>query len=171
MSGLAEILARIPVEANQWFFQLGSVAIELLGAGTTEMDEHFCVTRRPLVADLLRHSSQAQSGANCWGHARLPSMVTAAFYLGISNNRPRMQCEVIGVSQIGSQADAMAAISADYGHWVNRTTAWIRRKGTKVWGLEQGTVRPDLNIQLGFINSVYALPGALRALEQGAVGH
>lgn len=48
MSGLAEILARIPVEANQWFFQLGSVAIELLGAGTTAMDEHFCVTRPPL---------------------------------------------------------------------------------------------------------------------------
>lgn len=78
--------------------------------------------------------------------------------------------EVIGISQLGSQADAMAAISADYERWVNRTTGWIRRKGTKVWGLEQGTVRPDLNIQLGFINSVYALPGALRALEQGAAG-
>jgi hypothetical protein len=64
----------------------------------------------------------------------------------------------------------MAAISADYERWVNRTTGWIRRKGTKVWGLEQGTVRPDLNIQVGFISSVYALPGALRALEQGAAG-
>jgi hypothetical protein len=64
----------------------------------------------------------------------------------------------------------MAAISADYERWVNRTTGWIRRKGTKVWGLEQGTVRPDLNVQLGFINSVYALPRALRALEQGAAG-
>ena len=78
--------------------------------------------------------------------------------------------EVIGVSQLGSQADAMAAISADYERWVNRTIGWIRRKGTKVWGLEQGTVRPDLNIELGFINSVYALPGAFRALEQGAAG-
>jgi hypothetical protein len=78
--------------------------------------------------------------------------------------------EVIGVSQLGSQADAMAAISADYERWVNRITGWIRRKGTKVWGVEQGTVRPDLDIRLGFINSVYALPGALRALEQGAVG-
>jgi hypothetical protein len=78
--------------------------------------------------------------------------------------------EIIGVSQLGSQADAMAAISTDYERWVNRTTGWIRRKGTKVWGLEQGTVRPDLNIQLSFINSVYALPGALRAFEQGAAG-
>jgi hypothetical protein len=64
----------------------------------------------------------------------------------------------------------MAAISESYERWVNRTIGWIRRKGTKVWGLEQGTVRPDLNIRLSFINSVYALPGALRALEQGAVG-
>jgi hypothetical protein len=78
--------------------------------------------------------------------------------------------EVIGVSQLGSQADAMAAISADYERWVNRTTGWIRRKGTKVWGLEQGNVRPDLDIRLGFLNNVYALPGALRALEQGSAG-
>jgi hypothetical protein len=68
--------------------------------------------------------------------------------------------EVIGVSQLGSQADAMAAISADYERWVNRTTGWILRKGTKVWGLERGALRPDLDIQLGFINSVYALPGS-----------
>ncbi|MDR7080838.1 hypothetical protein J2X01_000107 [Arthrobacter ginsengisoli] len=78
--------------------------------------------------------------------------------------------EVIGVSQLGSQADAMAAVSVDYERWVNRTIGWIRRKGSKVWGLEQGTVRPDLDIQLGFVNSVYALPGALRGLEQGALG-
>jgi len=78
--------------------------------------------------------------------------------------------EVIGVSQLGSQADAMAAVSVDYERWVNRTIGWIRRKGSKVWGLEQGTVRPDLDIQLGFVNSVYALPGALRALEQRAAG-
>ncbi|WP_370121388.1 hypothetical protein [Arthrobacter sp. MW3 TE3886] len=78
--------------------------------------------------------------------------------------------DVIGVSQLGSQADAMAAISTDYERWVNRTTDWIRRRGTKVWGLGQGTVRPDLDIQLGFVNSVYALPGALRDLEQGAAG-
>jgi hypothetical protein len=78
--------------------------------------------------------------------------------------------EVIGVSQLGSQADAMAAISESYERWVKRTIGWIRRKGTKVWGLERGALRPDLDIQLGFINSVYALPGAHRALEQGAAG-
>ncbi|ALV41696.1 hypothetical protein AU252_11490 [Pseudarthrobacter sulfonivorans] len=78
--------------------------------------------------------------------------------------------EVLGVSMLGSQADSMAAISVDYERWVNRTIGWIRRKGTKVWGLERGAVRPDLDIQLGFLNSVYALPGALRTLEQGAVG-
>jgi hypothetical protein len=78
--------------------------------------------------------------------------------------------EVIGVSELGSQADALATISADYERWVNRTTGWIRRRGMKVWGLEQGKVRPDLDIRLGFLNNVYALPGALRALEQGSAG-
>jgi hypothetical protein len=46
----------------------------------------------------------------------------------------RIGSEVLGVSQLGSQADAMAAISADYERWVNQTTGWIRRKGTKVRG-------------------------------------
>jgi hypothetical protein len=78
--------------------------------------------------------------------------------------------EVLGVSKLGSQADAMAAISEEYERWVNRTIGWIRRNGTKVWGLEGGAVRPDLDIQLGFVNSVYALPRALRTLEHGAVG-
>ncbi|GAP55868.1 hypothetical protein AHiyo6_24330 [Arthrobacter sp. Hiyo6] len=50
--------------------------------------------------------------------------------------------EVIGVSQLGSQADAMAAISADYERWVNRTIGWIRRKGTKVWALSKGQFGP-----------------------------
>lgn len=43
-------------------------------------------------------------------------------------------------------------------------------KGTRVWGSEQGSVRPDLDIELGFVNNVYALPEALGALESGAVG-
>jgi hypothetical protein len=34
----------------------------------------------------------------------------------------------------------------------------------------RGALRPDLDIQLGFINGVYALPGSLRALEQGVAG-
>ncbi len=83
----------------------------------------------------------------------------------------------LAVSKIGSQADSMAAISAEYARWANRTMAWVRRKGTKVWGnstqnwgLENARIRPDLDVQLDFVNSVYALPGALAALEQGSVG-
>ncbi|MET4095381.1 hypothetical protein [Arthrobacter sp. UYCu712] len=48
---------------NNIMLQLGSVALELLSAGTTAMDEHFCVTPPPLVANSLRHSRQAESGA------------------------------------------------------------------------------------------------------------
>jgi hypothetical protein len=76
----------------------------------------------------------------------------------------------IGVSTIGSQADAMSAISNDYERWVNRVVGWIRRKGTTVWGMQRGDVRPDLDIQLDFINTVYALPGALAAFENGVRG-
>lgn len=73
-------------------------------------------------------------------------------------------------SEIGSQADSMTAISADYARWVNRTMNWVRRKGTKVWGREQSAFRPDLNIQLTVVNAVVALPEALAALEAGARG-
>ena len=74
------------------------------------------------------------------------------------------------VSSIGSQADAMGAISGDYERWVNRVLSWVRRKGTKVWGLERNSIRPDLDIHLPFVNNVYALPGARSALEAGASG-
>jgi hypothetical protein len=77
---------------------------------------------------------------------------------------------VIRVSDIGSQADAIAAVSDDYERWVNRVIGWVRRNGTKVWGIERDAVRPDLNIDLNFVNNVYALPSALRALEGGAAG-
>jgi hypothetical protein len=77
---------------------------------------------------------------------------------------------VLHVNTIGSQADSMAAVSTAYEQWVNRVMNWVRRKGTKVWGLERDTVRPDLDIQLSFVNTVYALPGALRELETGASG-
>jgi hypothetical protein len=76
----------------------------------------------------------------------------------------------IRVSKIGSQADAMGAISADYERWANRVMGWIRRKGTKVWGLERSAVRADLDLQLPFVNTVYALPDALSALERRALG-
>ncbi|MBT2551546.1 hypothetical protein [Arthrobacter sp. ISL-5] len=78
--------------------------------------------------------------------------------------------EVILPSSIGSQADSMAGISKDYERWVNRSMSWIRRKGTRVWGLEGRQARPDLDINLSFISTVFALPGALQALELGTPG-
>lgn len=74
-------------------------------------------------------------------------------------------------SSIGSQADSMAAISKDYARWVSRTMNWVRRNGTKVWGTETTKIRPDLDIQLSTISTVYALPAALAAMEAGACGH
>jgi hypothetical protein len=47
---------------------------------------------------------------------------------------------------------------------------WVRRKGTRVWGLERDQVRPDLDIDLNFVNNVYALPEALIVLQNGALG-
>jgi len=73
-------------------------------------------------------------------------------------------------SSIGSQADSMKAVSNDYERWGNRVMGWIRRRGIAVWGLNGSGVRPDLDIDVGFLNSVYALPGALRKLEAGATG-
>lgn len=73
-------------------------------------------------------------------------------------------------SLLGSQADSMSAISADYERWVNRAMSWIRRRGTVVWGLKTTQVRPDLDIDLPWVNSVCALPGALRQLEAGMPG-
>lgn len=73
-------------------------------------------------------------------------------------------------STIGSQADSMKAVSDEYERWGSRVMGWIRRHGTAVWGLNRARVRPDLDINLSFLNSVYALPGALRQLEAGASG-
>ena len=70
-------------------------------------------------------------------------------------------------SSLGSQADSMSAIGADYERWVNRTMAWIKRRGTKIWGLERSKIRPDLNIAFPHVSAVYALPAALAALEAG----
>lgn len=77
---------------------------------------------------------------------------------------------ILSLSSIGSQAVAMAAVSQEYEKWVKRAIGWVRRKGTRVWGRELHKVRPDLDLDLPFLNSVYALPGALIALQNGAVG-
>jgi len=71
---------------------------------------------------------------------------------------------------IGSQADSPSAVSRDYQLWLNRIAWWIRRRGTRVWGLERDQTRPDLDIRNPFLNSIYALPGALSLLEDGEVG-
>lgn len=82
----------------------------------------------------------------------------------------RATAEEIQTSEIGSQADSMAAISEGYSRWVNRTMNWVRRKGTKVWGLERTSIRPDLDIRLSTVSTVYALPDALATLESGTHG-
>jgi hypothetical protein len=71
---------------------------------------------------------------------------------------------------IGSQADSMRAVSADYERWVNRVMAWVRRRGTKVWGLETSRVRPDLAVKRPDVTTVFALPEALALLQDGATG-
>ena len=71
---------------------------------------------------------------------------------------------------IGSQADSMRAVSQDYERWVNRVMSWVRRRGTKVWGLDTSRVRPDLNIRRPDVTTVFALPEALDRLESGITG-
>ena len=73
-------------------------------------------------------------------------------------------------SSIGSQADSMAAVSIEYERWANRVMSWVRRRGTAVWGVKTSAVRPDLNVDVRFLNSVYALPGAMKQLEAGVAG-
>lgn len=77
---------------------------------------------------------------------------------------------VVRVSEIGSQADSMSAVSPEYERWVNRIMGWVRRRGTKVWGLQRRNVRPDLDIAMAFVSTIYALPDALAALEAGVPG-
>ncbi|KQQ81459.1 hypothetical protein [Arthrobacter sp. Leaf137] len=82
----------------------------------------------------------------------------------------RLHTEAIFPSSLGSQADSMAEVSKDYERWVNRSMSWIRRNGTRVWGLEGSQTRPDLDIDLNFISTVFALPNALQAMESGTPG-
>lgn len=74
------------------------------------------------------------------------------------------------VSEIGSQADSMSAVSLEYERWVNRIMGWVRRRGTKVWGWQRRNVCPDLHIALDVVSTIYALPDALVALEAGVPG-
>lgn len=74
----------------------------------------------------------------------------------------------LGVGNIGSQADAMDDISADYRKWVNRVMNWVKRKGVKV--AQNGTLTPEaqgLNVRIGFLNAVFALPGAMAFFHSG----
>lgn len=77
----------------------------------------------------------------------------------------------LGSGTIGSQADSMSAVSDDYQRWVNRVMGWVRRRGTRVWGLEPERQRSDLDLRRTDVTSVYALPDALRSLESGTPGH
>ena len=77
----------------------------------------------------------------------------------------------LGSGTIGSQADSISAVSEEYQRWVNRVTGWVRRSGTRVWGLEPEHRRSDLDLRRTDATTVYALPDALRSLEGGSPGH
>lgn len=79
--------------------------------------------------------------------------------------------DALGSGHIGSQADSLSTVSKDYERWAHRVMNWVRRRGTKVWGLETTDVRPDLNLRRPDVTTVFALPDALAALEGGAIGH
>jgi hypothetical protein len=36
----------------------------------------------------------------------------------------------------------MSAVSPEYERWVNRIMGWVRRRGTKVWGLPNDFADP-----------------------------
>jgi len=78
--------------------------------------------------------------------------------------------ELVSVSNIGSQADAMAAISRDYERWVKRCMGWVRRKGTPVWKRGPNGGETEFDVTLQFLNTVYALPSALALLREGGRG-
>ena len=77
---------------------------------------------------------------------------------------------MLRASEIGSQADSMSAVSPEYERWVNRIMGRVRRQGTRVWGRQRRNVRPDLDITQNFVSAIYALPGALAALQAGVPG-
>jgi hypothetical protein len=84
--------------------------------------------------------------------------------------RGRLADGVVHQSAIGSQADSISAISHEYERWVNRVLSWVRRRGVRVWGLDGRNLRPDLDLAIDHISSIYALPGALATLVSGTPG-
>lgn len=74
----------------------------------------------------------------------------------------------MGVSDIGTQADSMNEVSAEYRKWVNRVMSWVRRKGVKV--AHMGELTDDavgLKFRIELLNSVYALPEAMAFFRAG----
>ena len=74
----------------------------------------------------------------------------------------------LGVCNIGSQADAMDDISADYRKWVNRVMNWVKHKGTKVaQNAELTSESQGLSLKIEIMNSVFALPYAMEFFRGG----
>ena len=74
----------------------------------------------------------------------------------------------LGVGNIGSQADTMDDVSADYRKWVNRVMNWVKRKGTKVaQNAELTSEAKGLSLRIEFMNSVFALPKAMEFFRAG----
>lgn len=74
------------------------------------------------------------------------------------------------LSELGSQADSMAAISEDYARWAKKAMGWVRRTGDAVWRWEGGTGVSDYDVELPIVNTIYALPAALEFLRSGGRG-
>lgn len=78
---------------------------------------------------------------------------------------------VLTPSQIGSQAESLKRVSDEYRRWVNRVMSWVRRNGVAVWDCSDPSKPiPHGDVNLPFVNTVYALPGANRAIKDGALG-
>jgi hypothetical protein len=78
--------------------------------------------------------------------------------------------ESLSSGHIGTQADSMKAVSADYERWVYRVMSWVRRRGTVVWGWKPEHQRSDLDLRRTDVTTVYALPEALALLQRGSPG-
>ena len=82
----------------------------------------------------------------------MPIMVAAAQFYASEDD------ETLYLSQIGSQAASMDAVSAAYGRWVRRTMAWVLRRGTKAWTWTNDGGTSGYGVAVNFANAIYALP-------------